>query len=162
MRLLPLLTHLLLPLGAIAAKKEPKDRFTTAIAKSTPLKLSDSSYNALTKAPRDYSVAVLLTAMGPQFGCHLCQQFQPEWELLARSWTRGDKKQESRLVFGTLDFSDGKGVFQSLQLQTAPVLLLFPPTTGPHARTDKPFERLDFNTGCVPPSIPCASSRFTR
>lgn len=36
-----------------------------------------------------------------------------------------------------------------LMLQTAPVMLLFHPTTGPHARADKPMERLDFNTGYV-------------
>lgn len=148
MRLLPFLTAALLPFTALAAKKDSNtDRFTAATAKSTPLKLTDKTYDALTKAPRDYSVAVLLTAMGSQFGCVLCQEFQPEWELLAKSWSKGDSKKESRLLFGTLDFSDGKGTFQSLQLQTAPVLLLFHPTTGPHARTDKPMERLDFNTG---------------
>jgi oligosaccharyltransferase complex subunit gamma len=35
--------------------------------------------------------------------------------LLAKSWTRGDKKGESRLVYGTLDFVDGKGTFQSVR-----------------------------------------------
>lgn len=149
MRLLHLLTTALLPLATLAAKKDTTsiDRYASASTKSTPLKLADKSYDALTKAPRDYSVAVLLTAMGSQFGCVLCQEFQPEWEMLAKSWRSGDKKGESRLLFGTLDFSDGKGTFQSLQLQTAPVLLLFHPTTGPHARNDKPMERLDFNTG---------------
>ncbi|CZT14226.1 related to OST3-oligosaccharyltransferase gamma subunit [Ramularia collo-cygni] len=148
MRFLPLLTTALLPFTSLAAKKDSNiDRFAAASAKSTPLKLADKSYDALTKSPRDYSVAVLLTAMGPQFGCMLCREFQPEWEMLAKSWRNGDSKGESRLVFGTLDFLDGKSTFQSMQLQTAPVLLLFHPTTGPHARNDKPMERLDFNTG---------------
>jgi oligosaccharyltransferase complex subunit gamma len=44
----------------------------------------------------------------------LCREFQPEWELLAKSWTKGDKKSESRLVYGTLDFTDGKATFQGV------------------------------------------------
>lgn len=119
MRLLHLLTTALLPLSSLAAKstKEPVDRYAAAQSKSTPLKLADKSYDALTKSPRDYSVAVLLTAMGSQFGCVLCQEFQPEWELLAKSWKGGDKKGESRLLFGTLDFLDGKGTFQSVRFR---------------------------------------------
>ena len=36
-----------------------------------------------------------------------------------------------------------------LQLQTAPVLLLFPPTTGPHGKPDQQALRFDFGTGYV-------------
>jgi len=111
------------------------------------LKLDDSNYEKLTSAPRDYSVVVLLTALEPRFGCQLCRDFQPEWELLAKSWTNGDKKGESRLLYGTLDFTDGKNTFQSLSLQTAPVLLFFNPTTGPHAVADTSPLRFDFTNG---------------
>ncbi|CAK1367248.1 Tumor suppressor candidate 3 [Cercospora beticola] len=148
MRLLQLLTAAILPLSSLAAKsKSSADRFAVQSAKPQPVKLDDSSYEKLTKAPRDYSVAVLLTALDARFGCQLCHEFQPEWDLLAKSWNNGDKKKESRLVFGTLDFMDGKATFQSMMLQTAPVLLFFHPTTGPNAKPDKPMERLDFNTG---------------
>lgn len=164
MRLLPLLTAAILPFSALAAKKSV-DRFDTASSKAQPVRLDDNAYDKLTKAPRDYSVAVLLTALDARFACQLCHDFHPEWDLLAKSWTKGDKKKESRLVFATLDFMDGKATFQSvctseemscgsyvlicaqMMLQTAPVLVFFPPTTGPHAKTDKPMERLDFNTG---------------
>ncbi|KAK8183332.1 hypothetical protein HDK77DRAFT_463330 [Phyllosticta capitalensis] len=148
MKLFSLLTQLLLPLTALAAKKAPPaDRFDSFRAQSTPLKLNDKVYNELTTAPRDYAVAVLLTALEPRFGCGLCQTFQSEWSLLAKSWTKGDKNGESRLLFGTLDFMDGKGTFQSLMLQTAPVLLLFHPTVGPNARIDAQPKRFDFATG---------------
>lgn len=108
---------LLLPLSAFGAKKPAADRFLdfhTKALSSTPLKLVDSSYDRLTTAPRDYSVAVLLTALEARFGCQLCQEFQPEWDILAKSWTRGDRSGESRLVYGTLDFIDGKNTFQSV------------------------------------------------
>ena len=111
----------LLPLIASAAKKPTADRFerfNNRAQSSTPLKLDDATYSALTANPRDYSVAILLTALDNKFGCVLCREFHPEWELLAKSWTRGDKKSESRLVYGTLDFTDGKATFQSVSVCT--------------------------------------------
>lgn len=78
------------------------------------MKLGDVAYKSLTTVPRDYSVAVLLTAIDARFGCQLCREFQPEWDLLAKSWTKGDKKAESRLLFGTLDFADGRETFMSV------------------------------------------------
>ncbi|KAI9666504.1 MAG: oligosaccharyl transferase subunit ost3/OST6 [Bathelium mastoideum] len=150
MRFFQTLTALLLPVAALAAKKPSGDRFKEYFSKqvsSAPIKFDDDLYKQLTTAPRDYSVAILLTALQARFGCQLCQEFQPEWETLAKSWTRGDKQGQSRLLFGTLDFKDGKATFQSMMLQTAPVLLLFQPTTGPNAKADPQPVRFDFNTG---------------
>lgn len=119
MRLLKsLLAASLLVAGSLAAKKSSADRFNDFHAKAlktSPIQLSEVTYNSITKSPRDYSVAVLLTALGTRFGCQLCRDFQPEWELLGRSWTRGDKKGESRLLFATLDFADGRDVFMSVR-----------------------------------------------
>lgn len=77
----------------------------------------------------------------------LCQDFQPEWELLTRSWVRGDQKAASRLLFGTLDFDQGKTVFQQLKLQTAPIILLFHPTVGPDAKVETAPVRYEFSQG---------------
>ncbi|EKD13770.1 uncharacterized protein L3040_005613 [Drepanopeziza brunnea f. sp. 'multigermtubi'] len=141
----------LLPFTALAAEKPATaDRFQQYHAKalsSTPLKLDDAQYAKLTSAPRDYSVVILLTALDARFGCQMCREFQPHWELLSKSWTTGDKTGESRLVYGTLDFIDGKTTFQSLGLQTAPILLLFQPTTGEHAVKNKLPIRYDFANG---------------
>jgi len=46
-----------------------------------------------------------------------------------------------------LDFADGKGTFQSLMLQHAPILLLYHPTTGPNAKPDSTPTRFDFTAG---------------
>ncbi|CAL3971350.1 hypothetical protein PZA11_007859 [Diplocarpon coronariae] len=150
MHILKGLVATLLPFAALAAKKPAADRFQqyhTKALSSTPLKLDDNLYGKLTSAPRDYSAVVLLNAMDPRFGCQLCREFQPEWDLLSKSWIKGDKKGESRLIYGTLDFNDGKNVFQSLGLQTAPVMLLFRPTIGPHAAADTGPIRYDFTNG---------------
>ncbi|KAL2866350.1 OST3/OST6 family protein [Aspergillus lucknowensis] len=110
-----------------------------------PLQLDDSSYDDITAKPRDYYAAVILTAMEARFGCELCRDFQPEFDLIARSWNKGNKPDDTKLLFGTLDFNNGKSVFQKLMLQTAPVLLVFPPTTGPYARIDDSPLRFDFS-----------------
>lgn len=118
MRWFPLLLSFALPFGSLAAKKSSTaDRFSEFHAKSqasSPLKLADSSYKKLTSAPRDYSVAVLLTALDARFGCQLCTDFQPEWDVLGKSWAKGDKNGVSRLIFGTLDFSNGRDTFISV------------------------------------------------
>ena len=122
MRLLHCLAAALLPFTTLAAKKPTGDRFkdyhSQQLSNSAPIKLDDTAYNELTKAPRDFSVAVLLTAMESRFGCGLCQEFQSEWDLLGKSWAKGDREAESRLVFGTLDFVDGKQTFQSVCIRT--------------------------------------------
>jgi oligosaccharyltransferase complex subunit gamma len=122
MRWFQVLTASLLPFTALAAKKTG-DKFTDARAKTLeigrPLKLDDGGYTSLTKGQRDFSVAVLLTALETRFGCVLCREFQPEWDLLGKSWTKGDKDGKTRTLFGTLDFVDGKNTFQSVRSSLA-------------------------------------------
>ncbi|TQS36424.1 hypothetical protein Golomagni_03127 [Golovinomyces magnicellulatus] len=139
-----------LHLSAITAKSFVEDRYDQYHSRSihpTPLKLDESSYNELLAAPRDYSVAVLMTAMDARFGCQLCRQFHPEWDILCKSWTGGDKFGDSRLIFATLDFTAGRNVFQSFGLQTVPVLMLFHPTHGRYAVSEASPLRFDFNNG---------------
>ncbi|KAL9047037.1 MAG: hypothetical protein Q9206_006917 [Seirophora lacunosa] len=140
-----------LPFSCLAAKPRTDDKFPQHHAKfisaSAPLKLDDALYEKLTATPRNYTLAVLLTALEARFGCQLCRDFQPEWDVVGKSWIRGDKKGSTRLLLGTLDFADGKGTFQKLMLQTAPILMLFPPTIGPEAKVDVQAIRYDFTMG---------------
>lgn len=103
--------------SAFAAAESSQERFVkfTRLARlATPLQLNDASYKALTATPRDYSVAIVLTAQDAKFGCQLCREFKPEWDLIAQSWSKGDKRQESRLFFGVLDFTEGRDTFLSV------------------------------------------------
>ena len=104
-------------LGAKRSTPGTYEEFHQKSLTSTPIKLNDASYDSLTNAPRDYHVAVLLTALEARFGCQLCRDFQPEWDILGKSWLRGDRKGDSRLIFGTLDFQDGKAAFQRVRLR---------------------------------------------
>lgn len=117
MKLSGLLTLTLLPVLCLGAKKSLGGTFGNYHAKSqssAPLRLDDASYDELTATPRNHSVVVLLTALEARFGCQLCRDFQPEWDLLGKSWAKGDRRGDSRILLGTLDFADGKGTFQKV------------------------------------------------
>jgi len=116
MRWFTIFASSLLSATALAAKKSV-DRFQEFHAKalsSNPVKLDDGLYRRLSSTPRDYTAAILLTAMDARYACQMCREFQPEWDLLARSWIKGDKLGAARVVYGTLDFSDGKDTFMSV------------------------------------------------
>ncbi|KAL6714656.1 oligosaccharyl transferase subunit ost3/OST6 [Lecanora helva] len=150
MKLPSLLALSLLRASCLGTRKSTAGVFEAYHTKSlstSPLRLDDASYDELTVTPRNHSIVVLLTALEARFGCQLCRDFQPEWELLGKSWAKGDKGGDSRILLGTLDFADGKGTFQKLMLQTAPIFLLFPPTTGQNAKPDGLPIRYDFTAG---------------
>ncbi|KAL4885387.1 hypothetical protein BJY04DRAFT_180850 [Aspergillus karnatakaensis] len=146
MKLFNLITSLLyvIPLALAASSNQDKFERYQSLSRLAPIELDDSSYDDLTSKPRDFYAAVILTAMEARFGCALCRDFQPEFDLIARSWNKGNKNTEVKLLFGTLDFTKGKAAFQKLMLQTAPVLLIFPPTAGPYAKVDDSPLRFDF------------------
>ena len=119
MRLLNIFAAALLAATSSSAAVESAQRFSNYNSKQRslgrPLTLNDDSYAELTTAPRDYSVAVVLTATDERFGCQLCRLFAPEWDLLGGQWIRGDRDSESRLLFGTLNFNDGKNTFAKVR-----------------------------------------------
>ncbi|PGG95688.1 oligosaccharyltransferase complex subunit gamma [Blastomyces parvus] len=148
MRAVSIFTALICLIISLSAAKSTVDKYKKyqALSKSsTPIQLDDSTYGDLTSSPRDYHVAIILTAGDAKYGCHLCREVQPEWDLLARSWTKGAQQDSPRLLFGTLDFSRGRNTFQKLLLQSAPVLMFFPPTVGAGAKADASPVRYDFN-----------------
>lgn len=90
------------------------EEYHAASLSSTPIKLDDASYENLTSTLRNYTTVVLLTAQDVRFGCQLCRDFEPEWDLVAKSWIKGDKHGGTRVLYGTLDFADGKETFQKV------------------------------------------------
>ncbi|KAJ5627596.1 hypothetical protein N7528_005023 [Penicillium herquei] len=133
-------------LSGVIAAKPSADRFQKyqAISRSSPIDLDSAAFEELTTAPRDYYAAVILTAMDARYGCLMCREFEAEWDLISRSWNKGSKPDGLKVVFGTVDFDQGKSVFQKYMLQTAPVLLMFPPTVGPFAKLEADPARFDF------------------
>lgn len=108
--------------AGVLAAKSPVDNYQKyhSLARSGPVDLTSASFEELTTAPRDYYAAVILTAMDARYGCLMCREFDAEWDLISRSWNKGSKLDGLKVVFGTLDFDQGKAVFQKVEL--APVM----------------------------------------
>ncbi|CAO3598960.1 unnamed protein product [Absidia cylindrospora] len=89
-------------------------------------KINSNAYFKYTQGKRDYGMVVLLTALGDQFQCVPCREFDPEYKLVASSFQK--TKHSGHVFFGHLDFMDGQAVYQQLAIQTAPNVLYFPPS----------------------------------
>jgi oligosaccharyltransferase complex subunit gamma len=111
MRFIPLLIGFLLSASTSASARQDTNKFQQ---RPTPIELDDSSYDKITSTPRDYHVAILLTALDARYGCSQCRSFQSEWDLIAHSWNKGIKPDGIKLAFGTLDFSNGRNTFQKV------------------------------------------------
>ncbi|RUS24806.1 hypothetical protein BC938DRAFT_473049 [Jimgerdemannia flammicorona] len=74
-------------------------------------------------------------------------EFEPEFRIVASSFQR--TSDPSRLIFGHLDFKNGREVYAKLRLTSAPTVLYFPPTEGPNAKigADTEPKKYDFNRG---------------
>ncbi|CAG8833968.1 9575_t:CDS:2, partial [Racocetra persica] len=121
------------------------------------VELDSNLYDEFVAKPRNYSMAILLTALDPQINCIPCKnlvnrinfnnvnrEFDPEFRLVARSWLEsGDEP--SRLYFGVLDFKNGREVYARLGLNNAPTLFYFSPTTGPYAKDVSEPYKYEFN-----------------
>ena len=103
-------------ISGVLAAKAPLDTFQKyqSLSRSGPVGLDNAAFEELTNAPRDYYSAVILTAMDNRYGCVMCRDFDPEWNLIAKSWNKGSKPDDLKVVFGTLDFDQGKTVFQKV------------------------------------------------
>lgn len=118
-QLLSLLLSFSLCLSIVAAAKSDDKvaKFTTLSTKSPKslITLDDSLYDQIAKAPRDYTAVVLLTALDQRYGCALCRDFHPDFELMAKS-SYGKQGPDSKLFFGSLDFGVGRATFQKVQV----------------------------------------------
>ncbi|KAA1099932.1 oligosaccharyl transferase subunit ost3/OST6 [Puccinia graminis f. sp. tritici] len=111
--------------------------------------LNDKLYDEIISGPRNFSVTVVLTALGSQFQCQPCQIFDLEYQLLARQWAKQPTKIRNTHFFAMLDFKEGKNTFTKLGLNTAPQARTFLANEGPEAVTDvkKQVLSYDFNKG---------------
>lgn len=99
-----------------AAKPSPSifDKYSSKQLSSAPISLNEAAYVELISTPRDYTAAILLTALDAKYACAVCREFDHEWSVLSRSWMKGNQAAQNRVVFGTLDFDNGKNIFMQV------------------------------------------------
>ncbi|KAI8099899.1 uncharacterized protein BX664DRAFT_377543 [Halteromyces radiatus] len=115
-------------LSIVSGQMDAKTKKLIQLAKENNgvVKLDSNAYFKYTQGKREYGMVILLTALGDQFRCVPCREFDPEYKLVASSFRKG--KEPNKVFFGHLDFQDGQAVYQQLALQTAPNVLYFPPS----------------------------------
>jgi len=92
------------------------------------IRMNGEKYRQYVKAPpRNYSIILMLTALAPQRKCSICKEVNAEYQILASSWKYSNGFSNHNLFFVMVDFDEGSDVFQSLKLNTAPVIMHIPP-----------------------------------
>ncbi|KAF9158050.1 oligosaccharyl transferase subunit ost3/OST6 [Actinomortierella ambigua] len=100
--------------------------------------MTDNIFGEIIASPRNYSMVVLFTAMGPEINCVPCKNFDPEFRMVAKGWPK--LADTTKLFFGVLDFQDGRDTFRQLGMQSAPSVLYFPASEGMGSQ-----DRFDFS-----------------
>lgn len=96
-------------------------------AKKSVVKLNNYKFKDYVKwTARNYSFVVMFTAMEPHRQCSICSVVHDEFLIAAKSFQLMHGISD-KLFFGIIDFDDGSEIFQSLQVNTAPVIVYFPP-----------------------------------
>ncbi|CAE7206315.1 unnamed protein product [Rhizoctonia solani] len=138
---------LALPLACVANPTQAK-LASLAAQNGGVVKLDAELYDTITAKDREWSVVVHLTAMGDQFKCAPCRQFEPNFNAVAKSWhskVPADKRDTH--FFATLDFADGRDIFSRLGLQSAPFVNFLPAAKGPNKKPGRQDSwTYDFNT----------------
>lgn len=99
------------------------------------LTLTDKNYEKFVNGPRDYHILMLLSSQSGQFQCPLCNEFKPEFDLVANSWFQdhpqgiGEKAEGKDIYFFFSEFLNSKELFKDLKLNNIPKVFHLPPTT---------------------------------
>jgi oligosaccharyltransferase complex subunit gamma len=96
-------------------------------SRSGVIRLTDATFPKVVGGPRDYAIAVLLTAEGPQYGCAFCKVVGSPFEKVAASWNQ-DHPNGDGLFFAVADIAQTSGTYQQLGLKQAPNFWIYPPT----------------------------------
>ncbi|KAF8559596.1 hypothetical protein OG21DRAFT_1502836 [Imleria badia] len=143
----PLLPLLFLPL-ALAAKGSPHDELVQlAAAGNGVIRLDEHAFDLLTSPQRTWSASIQFTALNPQRRCAPCKEFDPSFKAVAKAWSTVPQVHRNTHFFATAEFDESVKVFQKLQLNSAPVVHVYPATEGPNAKNAANPFKYDFSSG---------------
>nr|CAG4638584.1 EOG090X09EZ [Cyclestheria hislopi] len=113
-------------------------------SKRTIIRLNGNKYRELVKSsPRNYSTIVMFTAMSPKRQCIICKHALEEYQIVANSF-RYQQQFTNQLFFALVDFDEAQDVFQQLKINTAPVIMHFPPKGKPKRTDTMDIQRVGF------------------
>ncbi|KDQ60806.1 hypothetical protein JAAARDRAFT_55541 [Jaapia argillacea MUCL 33604] len=159
---LRLFALLLIPVYLVAAKVSSQDQLVAlAAANNGVIRLDSQTFDLLTSPKRTWSASIHFTAMDKRRRCAPCKEFDPSWNAVAKAWSTLPPAERNDHFFGTLDFDEASTVFQQLQLQSAPVVYVYPATEGPRASGKTTPSKYDFSHGFEAAPLASELSRHT-
>lgn len=161
--LLPFFLLLALPAIVLAAKDSTHQQLVKLAAENNGVvKLDAKTFDLIISPQRDWSASIHFTALDKRRKCTPCREFEPSWVAVAKAWSKVPPSERDSHFFATIDFDDGQTVFQRMGLQSAPVVMNYPPATGPRksANPDTPITH-DFSYGFDPQPLAEQLSAFT-
>ncbi|KAF8275003.1 oligosaccharyl transferase subunit OST3/OST6 family [Lactarius quietus] len=161
--LLPFFLLLALPAIVLAAKDSVHQQLVKLAAENNGVvKLDAKTFDLITSPQRDWSASVLFTALDKRRKCTPCREFEPSWLSVAKAWSKVSSSDRGSHFFATLDFDEGQTIFQRMGLQSAPVVMNYPPATGPRksAHPETPISH-DFSHGYDAQPLAQQLSAFT-
>ncbi|KAM7533454.1 hypothetical protein Aperf_G00000120693 [Anoplocephala perfoliata] len=107
---------------------------TSYLDNSHVIRLDYEKYKEyLVRPPRNYSVILMLTALKDRHSCHHCQSAADEFYILVNAFYKSNID-KTRLFFAVADYDDDPKIFTSLNQNTVPVYLHFPPNMSPQKK----------------------------
>lgn len=130
-----------LALGALTDKE--LSTLVKNYGKNKAIKITDDNFEEFLNGAKDYHLILFLYSTAPQINCVLCNEFKPDFELLANSWfqdhpegvSEDDLDEDSGLpnknvYFLQAEFLDCRKLFGLFELNNIPKVFHFPPTTN--------------------------------
>lgn len=111
---------------AFAARKVD---LQSVIGQSGVVDATDKLLEHIFESPRDYSIALLLTADDDRFGCGFCKPVGKSVTTVARNWVR-DHPEGDGLYFVRADIDNCRQAFKKLNLESVPHFYFYPPSDG--------------------------------
>ncbi|XP_075259428.1 dolichyl-diphosphooligosaccharide--protein glycosyltransferase subunit TUSC3-like isoform X1 [Convolutriloba macropyga] len=119
-------------------------------SKRSFIKLNADKFKSLVRStPRNYSMVVMFTALAPGRGCQICREVLEEYQIVANSWRFSSAYANSELFFASVDFDEGSEVFQMMNLNSAPVIIHFPPKGKRKGEDTFELQRYGFSAEAV-------------
>lgn len=127
MRFISLIFQLFCAVSGVLAAVMTSEQMRQLKTQNGVIRLTDKTFSSIVEGPRDYTVAVLLTADGIQYGCQFCKIVSPQYQLVGHSWRKLHPDGKD-LYFAIADIADCPGAYQMLGLSHAPNLYVYGPT----------------------------------
>jgi len=142
-------------LVAVAAQSAPKGLdekvriLQEMLMKRPVISLNNERWkNFVKSSPRNYSMIVMFTALSSEYNCAICKAAYDEYTIIANSY-RYMHSNLKQVYFAVVDYGEAPQIFQTLNLNTAPIVYHFPAKGNMKKHDQMDFQRSGFGAEAI-------------